>query len=64
MGQINELLGKTLTNIDASDTEIYFLTDAGEKYRMYHSQDCCESVSIEDICGDLEYIIGITILVA
>jgi len=27
--------------------------EAKEKYRMFHEQDCCEIVAIEDIVGDL-----------
>jgi len=63
---IEELKGKTLTEIYVNDAEdeITFTTDAGEMYRMLHYQDCCEMVSIDDICGDLDDLIGSPILVA
>lgn len=61
---INELVGKTLTKIDKTVDELIFHCETGETYKMYHSQDCCESVSIEDINGDLEDLIGTPILKA
>lgn len=56
------LLGKTLTRCEVIrgdyDDQIVFETTDGEQYKMFHDQDCCESVSIEDICGDLSGLIG------
>jgi hypothetical protein len=62
--EIQILKGKTLTEITSSDDEIIFTTNEGEVFKMYHSQDCCESVSIEDINGDLQDLIGYPILAA
>lgn len=62
--QFEELKGKTLKAIEvnrASD-EIEFTTDTGQRYKLYHSQDCCESVSIEDIAGDVDDLIGTPLL--
>lgn len=60
--------GKTLksikVNVDDYTDEIIFETVDGEKYLMYHEQDCCESATIEDICGNLDDLIGVPILVA
>lgn len=65
MAKFNELLGKTLTNIEQiEDSEIIFTTECGNRYEMFHDQDCCEYVSIESICGDLNDLIGNPILLA
>ena len=59
------LLGKTLTEVRQIDNdEILFTTDTGEEYKMYHNQDCCESVYIEDVVGDLQDLVGSPITVA
>jgi hypothetical protein len=66
MRDIKELIGKTLIGIDKSkfDDELIFHCQSGEVYKFYHPQDCCEAVYIEDICGDLEDLIGNPILIA
>lgn len=62
---IQDLMGKTLRAIhNNNDDELIFECDNGESYRMYHEQDCCESVSLEDVCGDLNDLIGCPIRVA
>jgi len=60
------LLGKTLTEIRvAQDKESMTLVDSeGALYEFYHEQDCCESVYIDDICGDLDDLKGYPILIA
>jgi (p)ppGpp synthase/HD superfamily hydrolase len=62
---IKVLLGATIVEIsNHKNEELYFKTDDGTKYKMYHCKDCCESVSIESIVGDLEDLIGSPITVA
>jgi hypothetical protein len=63
---IEELLGKTFLRVLVSNKEemIQFVTTDGFVYEMYHEQDCCESVSIDDINGDLDDLVGSPILMA
>ncbi len=60
------LKGKVLAKIEGAkgEDELIFTTVDGEKYKLYHCQDCCESVDIEDICGDFEDLIGEPLLEA
>ena len=39
-------------------SEIYFETANDEVFAFYHIQDCCESVTIDDISGDLQDLIN------
>jgi hypothetical protein len=63
---INELIGKTLVEIKINEykDEILFICDDGVKYQMLHYQDCCESVTIDDINGNLDDLIGTPIILA
>jgi hypothetical protein len=65
----NTLEGATLVGVrvekeESGDDVIYFATDDGRAFIMYHHQDCCESVYVEDICGDTADLIGSPLLQA
>lgn len=54
------LKGSTITEIhgmEVDSDEIIFTTikdGITSTYKMHHRQDCCESVELNDICGDLD----------
>lgn len=62
---IAEMVGKTFTRVTGGvgDGELVFENDQ-ERYVFYHEQDCCESVSIEDIVGELSDLVGEPLLMA
>lgn len=64
--KIEFLLGKTLSKIDINEDKdiMLFHTTDGELYKMYHDQECCEDVYIEDIAGDLDNLIGEKLVMA
>lgn len=69
---ISELKGKVFTSVEGKQggDEIVFKTSErtssgpDEEYIMAHRQDCCESVWIEEIIGDLSDLVGSEILEA
>lgn len=66
---VKVLVGKTLSECKRSSyishrDVIMFKTSDGLGWAMYHQQECCESVRIEDINGDLSDLVGTPILVA
>lgn len=61
------LLGKTIveiTGLEAQSDSVIFATSDGKRYKMHHNQDCCESVDIESVVGDIADLIGESLLVA
>ena len=60
------MVGKTFTRVEGSagDGEMRFVTADGETFLFSHYQDCCESVRIEDVCGDIQDLVGEPILMA
>lgn len=64
MTQLTELIGKTFTAVRNDGDEVVFLAQGGTIYKLYHDQDCCESVTVEDIIGDLSDLVGAPILMA
>ncbi len=62
---ISALVGKTIIHIErAQDDQKLKLFTQDKVFEFYHSQDCCEDVSIEDVVGDFEDLINTPILVA
>lgn len=65
--EFKDLVGKTLVKINGleeNSERVEFVDSDGQKYIMYHAQDCCESVSINDVCGNVLGLIGTPILMA
>lgn len=59
----DSLVGKVCVSVDVHQgrdgDHIAFVFSDGTVAKMYHSQNCCEGVDIEDINGDFEDLIGV-----
>ena len=55
---LDVLFGRVISRIEETGDQIIFVMEDGMEYRMCHHQDCCESVVIESIVGDLNDLIG------
>lgn len=63
--EFSGLKGETLTKVEqVGDDVIRFELSDGRAFQLHHSQDCCESVVIESVVGDLSDLIGTPILLA
>lgn len=63
---IKPMIGKIYNDVKVNnrDDELIFKDENNHGIRFFHEQDCCESVVIDDVEGDLNDLIGLTILVA
>jgi hypothetical protein len=60
----SDLQGRTLTAADVRNDEIVFVGDDGRVWRLFHVQDCCESVTVDDVTGDTADLLGTPIMLA
>lgn len=63
---MEELKGLVFTGVASGSggdgDEIRFEADNGDVYKMCHHQDCCESVYLDDVIGDLADLVNTPIL--
>lgn len=63
----SDLVGLIITSISPAkvgDDAITFTLADGRSFKMFHYQDCCESVSISELEGDLDDLLNSPILSA
>lgn len=61
---IGALVGKTLVGAKETSDEIIFECVDGGVYKLYHDQDCCENVRVEEVIGDLDDLVGAPVVQA
>ena len=63
--KIEDMVGRVFTRVSGGvgDGELVFENDT-ERFVFFHAQDCCETVDINDIVGDLEDLCGEPLLIA
>ena len=61
--KIEDMVGQVFTSVRNEGTELVF-QNATESFVFFHQQDCCENVSIEDVCGELQDLVGEPLLLA
>lgn len=64
MNVLEQLMGKTIVEVKGERFDEAFMvkTDCGLVFTFYHEQDCCESVYLEDVIGDIDDLLGEVIL--
>lgn len=61
INEFSQLKGQILVGVSGlkpgSDSVVFELSD-GRRFKLFHSQDCCEHVAIADVNGDETDLIG------
>lgn len=63
---LNRMVGETIVSVSGNrhDEEFLVRTASGLVFTFYHNQDCCEDVYLEEIIGDIDDLIGHTVIMA
>ena len=57
----SDLEGEILSSIigmNIGSKEVHFSCKSGKLFRMYHQQDCCESVELADVVGEVSDLVN------
>jgi len=63
---LSELVGKTIVKLEQVNdwSEIRFFCSDQTVYALHHIQECCEDVYLEDVNGELSWLLNTPILMA
>lgn len=61
---MEQLVGKTMFATIRDNDKVTMYCEDGRIYTMMHHQDCCETVILEDVCGDLDDLVDTPLVVA
>lgn len=65
MNNLSAMIGVTMRSVVNDKNErLTFTAEDGREWILYHSQDCCESVEINDIAGNLDDLVGAPLTVS
>jgi hypothetical protein len=58
--ELNVMLGHVFSSVVVGENNqtMTFHSQDGTRFEFYHGQDCCESVQVEDVVGDLADLVG------
>lgn len=66
--EMEKLFNETIIELKEYNSDYHegllFKWESGKQYLLGHHQNCCERVNLEDVCGDLEDLIGSPIIMA
>lgn len=65
--KVSEMVGGTLVDVTRArvgDDEVTFTLSDGRRFKLFHDQDCCESVTIAEIVGEWDDIVGSPLVLA
>jgi hypothetical protein len=63
---LSELVGKIIVKLEQVNdwSELRFFCSDGTVYALYHIQECCENVYLEDVNGELSWLLDTPVLMA
>ena len=62
INEFSQLTGHTIISVSVTDDTFTVTLSDGRKFQLYHEQDCCESVYLEDVTGHTDDLLNVPII--